>query len=156
MMDEQKFQAFKRRAVEENEKRYGAEIRQTYGDQEMDQANASVMGLTQEQYRQWESLGQEIRSKLRQAVEWVTPHRERKGRSWRLSIAAGLRSPEISMMWTGIRDWPNYMWQMSGLPLTMTERQMDVHSSCEMPSCIGQVSCKEKEAGARSIRGPPP
>lgn len=52
------------------------------------------------------------------------------------------------MMWTGIRDWPNYMWQMSGLPLTMTERQMDVHSSCEMPSCIGQVSCKEKEAGA--------
>ena len=27
------------------------------------------MGLTQEQYRQWESLGQEIRSKLRQAVE---------------------------------------------------------------------------------------
>ena len=69
MMDEQKFQAFKRRAVEENEKRYGAEIRQTYGDQEMDQANASVMGLTQEQYRQWESLGQEIRSKLRQAVE---------------------------------------------------------------------------------------
>ena len=69
MIDEQKFQAFKRRAVEENEKRYGAEIRQTYGDQEMDQANASVMGLTQEQYRQWESLGQEIRSKLRQAVE---------------------------------------------------------------------------------------
>lgn len=69
MKDEQKFQAFKRRAVEENERRYGAEVRRKYGDQEMDRANASVMGLTQEQYRQWEALGREIQAKLRQAVE---------------------------------------------------------------------------------------
>lgn len=117
-----------------------------------------VMGLTQEQYRQWESLGQEIRSNFGRQYEMVTPHRERKGRSWRLSIAAGLRSPEISMMWTGIRDWPNYMWQMSGLPLTMTERQMDVHSSA---SAIlhGQVSCRKRRrrpicSGPASLKNP--
>ena len=38
MSDEAKFEAFKRRAVEENEARYGAEIREKYGDEEAERA----------------------------------------------------------------------------------------------------------------------
>lgn len=69
MSDEQKFEAFKQRAVAHNEEAYGAEIRVKYGDKEVDEANAAVMNLTQEQYREWKDLGQEIQERLEAAVE---------------------------------------------------------------------------------------
>ena len=68
MEDTQKFEAFKRRAVEENERKYGAEIREKYGDAEVDDANARVMGLTAEQYREWTELNREILDRLAAAV----------------------------------------------------------------------------------------
>ena len=45
MQDEQKFEVFKRQAVECNEALYGREVREKYGDAQMDEANAAVMGL---------------------------------------------------------------------------------------------------------------
>ena len=69
MSDEQKFEAFKRRTVAHNEEVYGAEIRAKYGDQEVDEANAAVMGLTQAQYQEWADLGHEIQERLEAAVQ---------------------------------------------------------------------------------------
>ena len=69
MNDEQKFEAFKQRAVAHNEEAYGAEIRTKYGDQEVDEANAAVMNLTQAQYREWTDLGREIQERLEAAVQ---------------------------------------------------------------------------------------
>ena len=69
MSDEQKFEAFKQRAVARNEETYGAEIRAKYGDQEVDEANAAVMNLTQEQYQEWTDLGREIQERLEAAVQ---------------------------------------------------------------------------------------
>ena len=57
MSDEQKFEAFKRRTVAHNEEVYGAEIRAKYGDQEVDEDNAAMMGLTQAQYQDGPRLG---------------------------------------------------------------------------------------------------
>ena len=68
MSDEQKFEAFKKRAVAHNEEVYGAEVRAKYGDKEADEANAAVMDLTQEQYREWTDLGREIQERLEAAV----------------------------------------------------------------------------------------
>ena len=68
MSDEKKFEAFKRRAVERNEELHGREIREKYGDVQMDEANAAVMGLTQERYREWTELGREIQGRLEAAV----------------------------------------------------------------------------------------
>ena len=68
MSDEAKFAAFKRRAVEENERRYGKEIREKYGDKVVDQAHTDVLNLTREQYREWSELGDTIKKKLEQAV----------------------------------------------------------------------------------------
>ena len=68
MSDKEKFEAFKRRAVEANEERYGKEIREKYGDAEVDRANAGVLALTKEEYQQWEALGEEILSALAAAV----------------------------------------------------------------------------------------
>ena len=68
MSDEKKFEAFKRQTVAQNEEAYGAEIRAKYGDAQVDEANAAVMNLTQEQYREWSDLGREIQERLEAAV----------------------------------------------------------------------------------------
>ena len=68
MSDEQRFEAFKQRTVDHNEEVYGAEIRAKYGDQEVDEANAAVMNLTQAQYQEWTGLGQEIQERLENAI----------------------------------------------------------------------------------------
>ena len=61
MSDEAKFEAFKRRAVEENEARYGAEIREKYGDEEAERASRDILDLTPERlaelHRAWLSFG---------------------------------------------------------------------------------------------------
>lgn len=68
MSDEKKFEAFKRQFVEEKEHLYGAEAREKYGDAEVDASNARVMGITLEQYQEYERLGKEILEKLSSAV----------------------------------------------------------------------------------------
>ena len=68
MSDEQKFEAFKQRAVAHIEEVYGAETRARYGDKEVDEANAAVMNLTREQYQEWTDLGREIQKRLEAAV----------------------------------------------------------------------------------------
>lgn len=68
MSDEEKFEAFKRGAVEANETRYGGEIREKYGDEAVDRANANILALTEEEYSQWNALGEEIKTALARAV----------------------------------------------------------------------------------------
>ena len=80
MSDEQKFEAFKQRAVAHNEEVYGAEIRSKYGDQEVDEANAAVMNLTQAQYQEWTNLGREIQERLEAAVQAGTSPESEAGR----------------------------------------------------------------------------
>ncbi len=69
MNDEQKFEAFKRQVVEDNEKAYGREIRKKYGHSQVNAANAAVMNLTQEQYKEWTDLGREIQVQLEDSVQ---------------------------------------------------------------------------------------
>lgn len=69
MSDDKKFEAFKKSAIEENERRYGRELRETYGDAEIDAANAAVMKVTPEQYAQWNAVGEEIKKRLASAVQ---------------------------------------------------------------------------------------
>lgn len=68
LMDEQKFECFKRDAVRKNEEAYGQEIRHTYGDAAMDQANAHVLAMSRDAYAEWKQLGDEIRDRLARAV----------------------------------------------------------------------------------------
>ena len=68
MSDEKKFEAFKRQFVEEKERLYGAEARKKYGDAQVDASNARVMGITLEQYQEYEHLSKEILDKLSAAV----------------------------------------------------------------------------------------
>ena len=68
MSDKEKFDAFKKDLIRENEEKYGAEIRQKYGDKQVEESNAKMMNLTQEQYDAMQKLAAEIVSGLEQAV----------------------------------------------------------------------------------------
>ena len=68
MRDEKKFEAFKKQAIEENERKYGKELREKYGDEEIDASNAAAMKVTREQYAQWKAWGEEINARLNAAV----------------------------------------------------------------------------------------
>lgn len=69
MSDDKKFEAFKRKAVEEHEKRYGKEVRQKYGDREADNANRAMMEMTREEYDSQTALDEALRGRLEVAVE---------------------------------------------------------------------------------------
>lgn len=68
MTDHERFEEIKRGAMEANEAAYGAEIRRTYGDEEMDRINDRTLSITEETFRQWQALGDEIREALSAAV----------------------------------------------------------------------------------------
>lgn len=73
MKDEERFEGFKRKMVEENESKYGEEIRGNYGDETVDRSNAKVMGMTKEQYAQAEKLSAELNETLKAALEQGDP-----------------------------------------------------------------------------------
>ena len=56
MSNNKEFNDFKQSLIDGNEKNYGAEIREKYGDQAVDESNSKLMGLTQEQYDEGERL----------------------------------------------------------------------------------------------------
>ncbi|WP_325199819.1 MerR family transcriptional regulator [Oscillibacter sp.] len=68
MTDQEKFEAFKRRAVEANEEQYGEEIRRKYGREAVEGANAKLLSMTEEEHGQWKALEAEILSALAAAV----------------------------------------------------------------------------------------
>lgn len=69
MEDEKKFAALKAKLVVENEAAHGKEAREKYGDGAVNAANASLMGLAQEQFDAWNALDAELRQRLEAAVK---------------------------------------------------------------------------------------
>lgn len=55
MSDKEKFEGFKQRMIDENEKKYGKEIREKYGDDTVDKSNAKFLNMTEEQYEEFKS-----------------------------------------------------------------------------------------------------
>lgn len=80
MSDKEKFQAFKERIVRENEERHGAEIREKYGDDEMDSANRKMLNMTEEEFERFQNLGKEINVQLEEAVLTGEKPESEKGR----------------------------------------------------------------------------
>ena len=67
MTDREKFEGFKEKLIEENEKRYGEEIRARHGDTAIDGANAKLRGMTVEQYQKSVLLSEELNEALKAA-----------------------------------------------------------------------------------------
>ena len=68
MADSEQFAGFKQKLVDDNEKKYGKEIRERFGDDAVDSSNMRIKGMREEQWRQAESLGAEINETLKAAL----------------------------------------------------------------------------------------
>ena len=73
MTDNEKFEGFKQSLINENEVKYGAEIRDKYGNQAIEDSNANLKGLTKEQYDKSEHLRHTLEENLKAAFDTGDP-----------------------------------------------------------------------------------
>ena len=76
MSDKEKFAAFKQNIVNENEKKYGEEIRKKYGDKAVDETNKKILDMSQESWNSLEELNELLNKTLEIAVEKGDPASE--------------------------------------------------------------------------------
>jgi len=76
MENKEKFEGFKKQLVENNEKQYGTEIREKYGDDAINKSNAKIKGMSQDQYAAIERLTEDLNEALKLAVETNNPASE--------------------------------------------------------------------------------
>ena len=73
MSEKKKFESFKQKYVDNNEDKYGKEIRELYGDNTVDKSNAKVKGMSQKQYDEITNLEQQVLNNLKAAMETGDP-----------------------------------------------------------------------------------
>ncbi|MED1916290.1 MerR family transcriptional regulator [Bacillus thuringiensis] len=73
MTDKQKFEGFKQKMIDENEDKYGAEIRAKYGNEQIEKSNQKVKGMSEDQYAALEKLNEELHETLAQAFSIGDP-----------------------------------------------------------------------------------
>ncbi|HET7627606.1 MAG TPA: MerR family transcriptional regulator [Bacillales bacterium] len=93
MTDQEKFAGFKERLIEDNEKKYGKEIREKYGNPTVEKANAKVRGMTQDDYENVTRLANEVGEALKKAMAEGDPAGE-----------AAQRAADLH------RQWLTYYW----------------------------------------------
>ncbi|MBD2847546.1 MerR family transcriptional regulator [Paenibacillus sp. IB182496] len=96
MTDDQKFEGFKKKMVEDNEAQYGGETRSRYGDEVVEQANAKLLGMTKAQHEEQERLTEELYTTLAEAVRTGDPASEQ-----------AQRAAELHKQWLSFY-WPTY------------------------------------------------
>ena len=67
MSDKEKFEGFKQKLIDNNEKKYGKEIREKYSDAAVNNSNAKIKGMSQEQYDKMEAETQELNDTIKAA-----------------------------------------------------------------------------------------
>jgi DNA-binding transcriptional MerR regulator len=73
MSDKEKFEGFKQNMIDDNEKKYGEEIREKYGKDTVEKSNAKVKNMTQEQYDEVTALANQVAETLAQAFATGDP-----------------------------------------------------------------------------------
>lgn len=96
MSDAEKFEGFKQKMIDENEKNYGKEIRAKYGDEQVDKSNRKLREMTREQYDQVEKLGTSIMETLKAALATGDPAGE-----------LAQKAADLHRQWLGFY-WDNY------------------------------------------------
>ena len=68
MTDEEKFEGFKQKMIDDNEKNYGEKVRAKYGEEKINKSNEMLKGMTEEQYAEWQKLGIDVMDTLKEAM----------------------------------------------------------------------------------------
>lgn len=93
MNDQEKFEGFKKRLVEDNEKKYGKEIREKYGDEAVEKSNKKIKDMIQEEYAEVTEIEKKLMEILKAALETGDPAGELAQK------AADLHRQWISFYW---------------------------------------------------------
>ncbi|MDR0514501.1 MAG: MerR family transcriptional regulator [Coriobacteriaceae bacterium] len=73
MEDAERFEGFKKQLLEENEERYGAEIREKYGDSAVEGSNAKFAALSEEEFERSQELDARLKGLLQTAMDKGDP-----------------------------------------------------------------------------------
>ncbi len=73
MSDTEKFDGFKKLLIEDNEKRYGSEIRRKYGDEAVEDSNNKLKNMTSKEYGEINELEKSMYEALYTAMETGDP-----------------------------------------------------------------------------------
>ena len=73
MTDQEKFEGFKQKMIEENEDKYGTEIREKYGEDQVKASYKKFKNMTAEQYTEFEKLGATLAATLSEAFKTGDP-----------------------------------------------------------------------------------
>jgi DNA-binding transcriptional MerR regulator len=93
MSDKEKFEGFKQKLVDDNEKKYGKEVREKYGEDTVNKSNAKVKNMSQEQYDEVTKLANGLTETLQAAFQTGDPAGELAQR------AADLHRQWLSFYW---------------------------------------------------------
>lgn len=69
MADKEKFNGFKKDLIEKNEKKYGKEVRDKYGDDTVNKSNKKFANISKEDFDKFNLLAEEINTKLLDAMD---------------------------------------------------------------------------------------
>ena len=73
MTDSEKFKGLKQNLIDENEIKYGQEIRQKYGDEAINRSNEKLLGMSREEYDKVTRLAAQIKTTLAEAFKTGDP-----------------------------------------------------------------------------------
>ena len=96
MSDKEKFEGFKRTLIEDNEKKYGKEVREQYGDDIVNQANSKLQNMTKEQHEELTALTEGVLATLAEAYKTGDPASE-----------LAQKTAELHKRWLSY-SWPQY------------------------------------------------
>ena len=69
MTDREKFEVFKKNLIDENERTYGKEIREKYGDDSIDESNRKMLNMNEEDYKIFKELEENILTLVEKCVK---------------------------------------------------------------------------------------
>lgn len=96
MSNSEKFRGFKENMINENEKKYGKEVREKYGDETVNNSNQHLYNMTEEEYLENQRLTVELLETLKEAFKTNDP-----------AGPLAQKAAEIHKKWLSFY-WPDY------------------------------------------------
>lgn len=96
MTNKEKFEGFKQKLVEDNEKKYGNEIRGKYGNDTIEKSNKMFKDMTEEKYEEMVRIGEKVEEVLVEAFKTGDP-----------AGALAQKAAELHKQWLSF-TWPQY------------------------------------------------
>lgn len=96
MTDKEKFEGFKEKMIDENERKYGKEIREKYGEDMVNQSNAKLQNMSEAELEQANHLAEKIHISLAEAMKTGDPSSE-----------PAQKTAELHKQWL-MYYWPKY------------------------------------------------